>query len=98
MQELSNVLTSLNRPKLLVRTARLAMEQFKRETTLLRIFGYEYADDPTDVLKNLVEYEEEIDFQRKTGDATYSIARHVSVLAALMSEAKTYLQPSKTLT
>jgi len=92
MTSLSSSVTSLKRPNLLVRTAKLALEKFKRETTLERIFGYDISDDPAEVLLTLYEAEDAINEQRKTGDATYNIARHVSVLAALMNEARTVSQ------
>lgn len=88
MRSIAQSLSSLKRPKLLVSTAKIALQKFKRETTLERIFGYDISDDPATVLETLYETESAINFQRKTGDATYSIARHISVLTALMHEAK----------
>ena len=83
---LSDVLTKMKRPGLLVRTARLAAQNFHRETVLKRLFGelgpFEEIDDA------LLEIEASLNTQRKTGDASYSIARHVSVPAALMYEAE----------
>ena len=87
-------LKSLRRPGLLVRTAKLAMSQFNREAILFKIFGFELSDDPNDVIKDLIEREDEINVQRKTGDVTYNIARHISILTALMHEADTYLHRS----
>ncbi|MDG1737864.1 MAG: DUF6477 family protein [Paracoccaceae bacterium] len=92
MTDLSSAITSLRRPSLLVHTAKLALERFKRETTLDRIFGFEVSEDPKDVLMDLYEAEIDINEQRKTGDATYSIARHISVLTALMHEAQSLAQ------
>ncbi len=92
MIEISSAITSLRRPSLLVRTAKLALERFKRETTLDRILGFEVSEDPKEVLEDLYEVEKNINEQRKTGDATYSIARHISVLTALMYEAHSLSQ------
>lgn len=78
-------LPDLKRPKLLVRAARLAAENIQRKPVLKRIFGDE--DIPKNTVSNLAEIETELNEKRKTGDAEYSIACHVTVLAALMHEA-----------
>lgn len=98
MSTTHRTLASLKRPSLLVRTAKLALEKFKRETTLERIFGYDISDDPKEVLQTLIETESAINDQRKTGDATYSIARHISVLTALMYEAQSIAKSVPTAT
>ena len=98
MSTAHRTLTSLKRPSLLVRTAKLALEKFKRETTLERIFGYDISDDPKEVLQTLIEAESAINDQRKTGDATYSIALHISVLTALMYEAQSIAKSVPTTT
>lgn len=92
MFDVTTHLKSLNRPGLLVRTAKLAMGQFNREVFLDRIFGLDSSDDPKDVIRDLIEREEEFNVQRKTGDVTYNIARHISVLTALMHEAEAFLR------
>ena len=91
MLDITTQLKSLNRPGLLVRTAKLAMSGFNREAILLRIFGFEVSEEPKEVIQDLLEREEEINTQRKTGDVTYNIARHISVLTALMNEAEAFL-------
>ena len=93
MLEITTQLQSLNRPSLLVRTAKIAINHFNRELILFRIFGYEVSVEPTEVIQDLIEREEEINTQRKTGDVTYNIARHISVLTALMNEAEVLLHP-----
>lgn len=91
MFDISTYLKALNRPSLLVKTAKLALTNFNRDVILERIFGYELADKPEDVIQDLIEHEREMNTQRKTGDVTYNIARHVSVLTALMHEADAYI-------
>jgi len=45
------------------------------------------ADDP-DVFTQLFQHENDLNAQRKSGDTTYSVARHVLVLTALIGEAQ----------
>ena len=87
MTAITQQLESMNRPSLLVRTARIALSNFNRETVLFKIFGFELSEEPKEVLVDLIEHENELNTQRKTGDATYSIAHHISVLTAIMHEA-----------
>ncbi len=95
MPDISTHLKTLNRPALLVRTAKLAITNFIREVILFKIFGFELSDEPDDVISDLIDREDEINTQRKTGDVTYNIARHISVLTALMHEAEAYLHRSE---
>lgn len=78
-------LANLKRPALLVRAARLAAENLHRKPMLRKVFGED--DVPPNALPELSAIESELNTRRKTGDAGYSIARHVTVLAALMHEA-----------
>lgn len=78
-------LTNLKRPKLLVRAARLAAYNIQRTPVLRSIFQEE--DIPKTILSDLTDIKADLNAKRKTGDADYSIARHVTVLAALMHEA-----------
>jgi len=85
MTTLTNILTEIKRPGLLVRASRLALQNFHRETVHRRLFGE--IGPFSEINQSLLEIEDALNTQRKTGDASYSIARHISVLAALMYEA-----------
>ena len=86
MTLLIDTLAEMKRPGLLVRTARLALQNFHRETVHRKLFGEIATCENTGLV--LLEIEDALNTQRKTGDASYSIARHISALAALMYEAE----------
>lgn len=84
---LSAHLSTLSRPSLLVRAARFQSEAGP-ESLWRQIFGLDTPRLTADRLDALLEREALADEQRKTGDAAYSIARHIVVLAALIAEAR----------
>ena len=86
MTEITATLSNMKRPGLLIRAARIALENFRRDTMLGRILGEESDLTPSNCLGLLMELENGMNEQRKTGDAAYSIARHISVLTALLHE------------
>lgn len=98
MREISNSLLHLKRPNILVRAARVALNNFQRDATLTRIFGYVPAGPSQDLISDLIEREGQINTQRKSGDVTYNIARHITVLTALISEANSYLSDQRSVT
>jgi hypothetical protein len=83
-----NTLSSLTRPKLLLHAARLAVQDYQRQSALLRILGETVTADDPDVFTQLFQHENELNDKRKSGDATYSVARHVLALTALIGEAQ----------
>lgn len=85
MPSINAQIFDLKRPKLLVRAARLAAKHHDRKPVLRHLLGEDHSlGNP---LEDLSQIEGELNVKRKTGDADYSIARHVTVLAALMHEA-----------
>ncbi|MEP2718601.1 DUF6477 family protein [Pseudophaeobacter sp.] len=87
MQDVLSRLRSLHRPRLLVRTARIGANGYSRDRDLQRILSYGSPPRPAVAIIRLMELEEEINRQRLSGDAGYTIPRHVDVLTALMGEA-----------
>jgi len=83
-----NTLSALTRPKLLLHAARLALQNYHRKPAILRIFGGTISADDPDVFTQLFQHENDLNAQRKSGDTTYSVARHVLVLTALIGEAQ----------
>lgn len=88
MTDYRGLLAEMRRPRLLIRAARLAMQDYRRDRDLKRLLGPEAGGSPETTLANLLSAEEEIEATRKQGDATYSIARHIDLLVALMAEAR----------
>lgn len=88
MKDLLSMLTSLRRPRLLVRAARCGAAEYRRDRHLQRLLGYGSLPRPAPALVQLMDIERELDGQRRTGDAAYSLIRHVDVLIAMMGEAR----------
>ncbi|NNK79046.1 MAG: hypothetical protein HKP40_10080, partial [Litoreibacter sp.] len=79
---------NLRRPRLLVRAARHGLSDYDRKRDLRRITGHSSRTTPSALIATLIEQEEMIYEARRKGDGTYSIARHIEVLVALMAECR----------
>ena len=88
MKDITTLLASLRRPRLLIRAARFGLENYNRSRDLKRVIGTTQAPNPSRAIDSLIEKEAQLEATRKQGDATYSVARHVDVLIALMAEAR----------
>ncbi|MCA8868009.1 MAG: hypothetical protein KDA67_05120 [Rhodobacteraceae bacterium] len=87
MSDLLKVFNSLRRPKLLIRAARIGSANYRRERDLRRLIKSQSLPKPGSGLTMLMAMEQDLEVTRKTGNATYSISRHVEILAALIAEA-----------
>jgi hypothetical protein len=72
----------------LIRAARIGSEDYCRETHLPRLLGYGAIPRPGAALLKLMELEADQNDSRKRDDTSYSIARHVDILVAMMGEAR----------
>ncbi|WP_435167714.1 DUF6477 family protein [Falsirhodobacter sp. 1013] len=88
MTDFRTLLAALSRPRLLVRAARLGIEDYRRDRDLRRLTDHAR---PESALPRLLEQEAVMEATRMAGDASYCVARHVELLIALMAEAR--LQP-----
>ena len=88
MQETLNALSSLRRPRLLIRAARIGASQYNRDTCLRGHFGYGSLPRSAEALARLVDMEAALEDQRRFQGAGYSPSRHVHVLIAMMGEAR----------
>ncbi|GAA4217378.1 hypothetical protein GGQ68_003150 [Sagittula marina] len=88
MKDLLGILNDLRRPKLLIRAARIGVQDYRRSSCLNRILGQGQTPRPGEAVMRLIEIEADIDEQRRTADASYSVTRHVEVLTAMMGEAR----------
>jgi len=71
-----------------MRAARIGAEQYSRTNHLPRLLGYGVLPRHGQALLKLMEIEAELNTQRKTADAGYSLIRHVDVLIAMVGEAR----------
>lgn len=84
----NRLLQSLNRPKLLVRAAQVWLPEFNRARSMRRIFPGTVAPLPGRGFQALWEQEQAIEQLRCDGAASYSVARHIEILVALIVEAR----------
>lgn len=90
LAELRHMIDNLSRPRLLIRAARFGQSDYRRERDLRRLI--EAAVPPEAALGRLLSVEDRMESTRRAGDASYSIARHIEVLIALMAEARVVLR------
>jgi len=88
-----SILKSLRRPRILVRAARFGLHDYCRERDLKRLMHLPFTPAPEKALDGLIVQEEALEATRKAGDASYSVARHVEVLIALLAEASLLPRP-----
>ena len=81
-------LSTLNRPRILVRAARIGVADYNRGRSLKRLLPGEAVPSPGLAFDTLLEREAALDAVRREGGASYSAARHVELLSALIDEAR----------
>lgn len=86
MQNLSQIVSGMRRPPLLVRAARIGSEDYTRSRHLPRLIGAQAAAEPDKALARLIATEGPFDEARRAGTAGYSPARHVELLSAIIAE------------
>jgi Family of unknown function (DUF6477) len=86
MTDIRMMLANLRRPRLLMRAARFGLGDYRRERDLGRIVDSVASPDQT--VPRLLSVEKRLEATRLAGDASYSAARHIDVLIALLAEAR----------
>ena len=86
MTDCPSMLATLRRPRLLMRAARFGLAEYRRERDLRRYVGG--TASPEDTVTSLMSVEARLEATRIAGDAAYSVARHIEVLIALLTEAQ----------
>lgn len=86
MADLLHYIRYLSRPRLLVQAARHGGHTYSRKRDLSRLTGQQSTPDPHRIIKTLIDQERDLEASRKDGCTTYSFARHIEILAALMAE------------
>ena len=88
MQDILSMLHALQRPRLLMRAARIGAEDYRRTTHLPRLLGYGVLPRHGAALLKLMDLEAALESQRTDADAGYSLMRHVDVMIAIVAEAR----------
>jgi len=86
MSDFRIILANLRRPRLLMHAARFGLGDYRRERDLRRLVTC--GPSPEDTVPSLMSVEEELEATRLAGDLSYSVARHIEVLIALLAEAR----------
>jgi hypothetical protein len=81
-------LTTLRRPQTLMRAARFGLRDYSRERDLKRLIKKQKAPRPANAIEELMAMESVLEETRQAGQAAYSVARHIEVLAAIMAETR----------
>lgn len=90
MKDLAGMISALKRPSLLVRTARIGADEYRRDVHLRRILKADVPTKTGEAILRLIDIEAEINERRLANNAEYSVAEHVEVLIALLGEARTH--------
>lgn len=88
MTDFRALLADLRRPRLLIRAARHGLADYRRDRDLKRLVQLHGPATPEAALPRLLSEEERLEEIRRSGDAGYSLARHIEVLIALMAEVR----------
>jgi len=88
MTDLIQILSNLHRPRLLIRAARFGITDYNRKRDLRRLLNASSQMSASSAVTALMAKEAGIEENRKNGEASYSVARHVEVLIALIAEAR----------
>ena len=86
MSDPHDQVATLRRPQLLIRAARLGLADYSRSRDLCRLMRVTSAPSPARAVAKLIDAEGEMEATRRQGDVSYSVARHVELLIALMGE------------
>jgi uncharacterized protein DUF6477 len=88
MQDIQSILSTLHRPRLLIRAARAGALEYNRNRHLQRLLGYGALPRTAPALLRLIELERGLNEKRTDDDAGYSLTRHLDVLIAIVGEAQ----------
>ncbi|MEL6571025.1 MAG: DUF6477 family protein [Pseudomonadota bacterium] len=90
MKDILSQVTSLKRPKILVRAARFGLDDYIRDRHLRRCLKRDTTPSPGQALVALLDVEKQLNSERKTKSGDYHAAKHIDVLVAIMAEAQLF--------
>lgn len=93
MTELFELISTLKRPRLLIRAARFGQSEYNRSRDLKRLMRAPVVPNPEQALHRLLEEEALLEASRQDGDAGYSLMRHIDILIAMMAEVRLLPRP-----
>lgn len=97
MHDPRTLLEKLRRPALLVQAAHIGLNEYNRERSLAQLVPDALVlRSGQEMFATLAAQEEQMDAARRAGEATYSVARHIEVLIAMIVEARLVSRPVAT--
>ena len=87
MSDVLSFLSSMKRPKLLIRAAQHGQQTYKRTRDLRRILKGHSVPKPNEAIRRLREEEHLLNMARADQQEDYNPRQHVDVLIALLAEA-----------
>ena len=90
MQDVLTILQQLQRPRLLMRAARIGAMDYRRTAQLPRLLGYGQMPKHSEAILRLIEIEGDLNALRKAGESAYNLLRHIDVMIAIVGEARDY--------
>jgi hypothetical protein len=88
MMNTDSFLSTLRRPRLLVRAARHGLGDYNRKRDLARLTGQSPKGNSKAIVETLIAQEEVLEECRQTGDAAYRPSHHIALLVALIAECR----------
>ena len=83
------LLEGMRRPSLLVQAAQIGLGEYNRDRSLSKLLPDQHvAHSARKTFSTLVDQEAQMDDARRTGEADYSVTRHIELLVALIFEAR----------
>jgi len=86
MNDFRTTVQQMQRPRMLIRAARMGLADYHRERDLRRL-GH-MSLQPEESMPHLLLQEGRIEEKRRAGEMGYSIMQHIDVLIAIMAEAR----------
>jgi len=86
MHDLAGMVETLRRPSILIRAARHGLVDYNRNRDLKRLMRTPAPPPPSVAVRRLIDEEAAAEERRQSGDAGYSLTRHVDLLIALLGE------------
>ena len=88
MTDLATLVANLRRPRLLIQAARHGLPEYSRKRDLSRLARLDGTPTPEAALTRLIAEEEALEETRRAGEVSYSLARHIDLLIAILAEAR----------
>lgn len=88
MTDLTELLTSVRRPKILIRAARAGVSDYRRDRDLKRLLRDAKPAAAQQAIGPLLVEEGRLEATRTASDRSYNVQRHVAVLTAIIAEAR----------